>query len=203
MLDDMTTDAFLNALRCFIAIRGAVRLIRCDQGSNFVGGSNELEAAIKEVDSSRLGSFLSNHQCEFKFNAPHSSHVGGVWERQIRTIRNVLRATIDLCPGRLDDASLRTLLYEAMAIVNSRPLTPVDASDPFADPPLTPNHLLTMKPNVPLPPPGKFLKEDMYARKRWRRVQYLLEQFWSPWAKEYISNLHQRQKWRTLEGTCK
>lgn len=36
MLDGMTTDAFINALRCFIAIRGAVSEIRCDQGSNFV-----------------------------------------------------------------------------------------------------------------------------------------------------------------------
>ncbi|WAR20844.1 hypothetical protein MAR_014818 [Mya arenaria] len=33
---------------------------------------------------------------------------GGVWERQIRTIRNVLNSVLLLCPGRLDDASLRT-----------------------------------------------------------------------------------------------
>lgn len=29
MLDDMSTDAFINGLRCFIAIRGAVRYIKC------------------------------------------------------------------------------------------------------------------------------------------------------------------------------
>lgn len=43
MIDDMTTDAFINGLRCFIAIRGAVRQIRCDQGSNFLGAKNEFE----------------------------------------------------------------------------------------------------------------------------------------------------------------
>lgn len=37
MLDDLTTDAFINALRGFIAIRGNVRQLRCDQGTNFVG----------------------------------------------------------------------------------------------------------------------------------------------------------------------
>ncbi len=37
MLDDLTTDAFINALRGFIAIRGHVRQLRCDQGTNFVG----------------------------------------------------------------------------------------------------------------------------------------------------------------------
>ena len=37
MLDDLTSDAFINTLRSFIAIRGAVRQIKCDQGTNFVG----------------------------------------------------------------------------------------------------------------------------------------------------------------------
>ena len=127
--------------------------------------------------------YLEKNQCELVwelvFNTPHASHRGGVWERQIRTVKNVLRSTIDLCPSRLDDASLRTLMYEAMAIVNSRPLTPVETSDPCSEPPITPNQLITMKTSTPLPPPGQFVKEDMYARKRWRRIQYLSEQFWS------------------------
>lgn len=42
MLDDMTTDAFINGLRCFIAIRGAVPQIQCDQGSNFIGAKTNL-----------------------------------------------------------------------------------------------------------------------------------------------------------------
>lgn len=36
MIDDLTTDSFINALRAFIAIRGNVRQLRCDQGTNFV-----------------------------------------------------------------------------------------------------------------------------------------------------------------------
>ncbi|KAK3519921.1 hypothetical protein QTP70_007773 [Hemibagrus guttatus] len=110
MLDDMTTDAFINGLRYFIDIRGAVRRVWCDKGSNFVGAKNELSDSLK-----------------------------------------------------LDDASLRTFFYEAMAIVNSRPLTVDNLSDPGSPQPLTPNHLLTMKPVEALPPPGKFIKEDLYA----------------------------------------
>ena len=52
-----------------------------------------------------------------------------------------------------------------------------------------------MKPRAPLPPPGNFVSEDIYLRKRWRRVQYLTQQFWSRWRKEYVSSLIQRQKW--------
>lgn len=119
----MSTDAFINGLRCFIAIRGAVRQIRCDQGSNFIGAKDEFAKAIKEIDTNRLVTFLAEKQCDFVFNASHSSHTGGVWERQIRTVRSVLHSTLSLSSGRLDDSSLRTFFYEAMAIVNNRPLT--------------------------------------------------------------------------------
>jgi len=105
----------------------------------------------------------------------------------------VLNSTVVLAGTHLDDASLRCLFYEAMLIINSRPLTAV-ISDPSLEP-ITPNHLITIKSTAPLPPPGKFVKEDIYARKRWRRVQYLMEQFWSRWSREYLQNLSERQKW--------
>ena len=102
MLEDMSTDSFINALRCFIAIRGAVHQIRSDRGSNFTGAKNKLGAALKELDQDKIQHFLAGAQCEFLFNAPSSSHAGGVWERQIRTVRNVLNVTLKTSAGRLD-----------------------------------------------------------------------------------------------------
>ena len=190
-LDDMTTDAFINSLRCFIAIRGPAKEIRCDQGSNFIGASSEFEQAVKPD----LEKFLYTKECKFNFSAPASSHANGVWERQIRTVRAVLSATLGLGPNRLDDSLLRTFFYEAMYVVNSRPLSPSSLGDPLSEPPLTPNHFLTMKTFIARPPPGIFVREDLVARKRWKRVQFLLEQFWSKWKKEYITGLQVRQKW--------
>ena len=195
MLDDMSTDAFINGLRCFMAIRGSVRHLRSDQGSNFIGAKNEFSGRISE---SQVVSYCAEKQCDFIFNAPSSSHTGGVWERQIRTIRNVMNAVLLLCPGRLDDSSLRTLFYEVMLIINSRPLTVSDISDPSAPEPLTPNHILTGKSDVPPPPPGHFVREDLFTRKRWRRVQYLCEQFWTRWQREYLNSIALRQKWHTV-----
>ncbi|KAL6479864.1 hypothetical protein MHYP_G00108970 [Metynnis hypsauchen] len=203
MLEDVTTDAFINALRCFIAIRGAVRQIRSDQGTNFVGAKNELTKTLKEVDKDRLTAYLAEKQCDFTMNVPDASHMGGVWERQIRTVRSVLSWVLSQSAGRLDDASLRTFFYEAMSIVNSRPLTTDNINDPKGLEPLTPNHLLTMKACVPLPPPGKFVAEDLYAKKRWRRVQYLTEQFWGRWRKEYLTNITLRQRWQSPRRNVK
>ena len=195
MLDDMTTDAFINALRCFIELREAVRQLRSDQGSNFVGAQHELKEALKEIKHERLQTYLADQGCDFVMNVPHASHMGGVCERQIRTIRSVLNAILHQSGGRLDSASLRTFFYEAMAIANGRPLTVNNLGDPCGPEPLTPNHLLTMKSKVILPPPGDFVKEDVYARKRWRRVQYLANEFWARWRKEYLANLQPRQRW--------
>ncbi|KAL4230450.1 hypothetical protein ACF0H5_010832 [Mactra antiquata] len=193
MLDDMSTDSFINSLRCFIAIRGAVRQLRSDQGSNFIGAKNEFLKG--RVDTDKLTSFLAEKQCDFLLNVPDASHTGGVWERQIRTVRDVLNSILGNFPGRLDDLSLRTVFYEVMSIVNCRPLTVSEIDDPKTLEPLTPNHILTSKCNVPYPIPGEYVKEDMYLRKRWRRVQYLLEQFWSRWKKEYMAQISLRQQW--------
>ncbi|KAI4884818.1 hypothetical protein NFI96_007752, partial [Prochilodus magdalenae] len=152
VLDDLSTDAFLNALRCFISIRGHVSQLHSDQGTNFVGAKMEFLKLMKEMDQERVKEL----GCSFVMNPPASSHMGGVWERQIRTIRNVLTSVLDQSARRLDSSSLRTFMYEAMAIVNSRPLTLEYINDPAGPEPLTPNHILTMKSTIIAPPPGEF-----------------------------------------------
>ena len=49
--------------------------------------------------------------------------MGGVWERMIRSVRNVLDALLRSNALQLDDESLRTLMCETEAVVNNRPLT--------------------------------------------------------------------------------
>lgn len=61
------------------------------QRTNFIGAKNEFQ---KAVDKERICSFLSKKQCEFVFNAPSASHTGGVWERQIKNVRNILNGIL-------------------------------------------------------------------------------------------------------------
>ena len=189
----LDTDAFINALRRFLSIRGPMRTLRCDQGSNFVGGINQLQNAISLVDNEAVKQFLLENSCDYLFNPPHASHQGGVWERQIRSVRSVLNVLLGSNGHQLDDDGLRTLMYEVANIVNSRPLSAV--GDPSSPIPLSPNMLLTMKSNVVLPPPGEFCDSDVYSRKRWRRVQHLANAFWERWKKEFVIQLQQRKKW--------
>jgi len=82
--------------------------------------------------------------------------MGGVWERQIRTIRKVRRAVLG--QQILNDESLNTLKCQVEAIISGRPMTVIldDARD-FE--PLIPNHLLSLRSGPELPP-GLFVKYD-------------------------------------------
>ena len=188
----MSTDSFLNALRRFISHRGKVCEPKSDQGTNFIGAKNKLAAALKELDTTPVKEYLSSQDCDwidFNLNTPHASHMGGIWERQIRTTRSVLSSLLLQHGTQLDDEALRTLMTDAERIVNCRPLTVENLSDPLASEPLTPNHQLTLKTQVVLPPLGKFESLDQYSHKRWRRVQYLANQLWLRWQKEYCAQL--------------
>ena len=192
MLDDMSADSFINALRCMIAVRGQVRTLVSDQGTNFKGAATELQKALEEMDDGKLKDFLSQNMIEFRFNAPSASHTGGVWERHIRTIRSILNTMLAKLTHPPDSATLRTFLYEAMAVMNGRPLSQGTLHDPMSDKPLTPNDILLMKTSVIVPPPGQF--DDQYPRKRWRYVQSLITQFWNKWRQQYMLELQARQK---------
>jgi len=110
----------------------------------------------------------------------------------IRSVRKILSAL--LTQQTVTDEGLATVMVEVESIMNSRPLTPV-VLDPDGEEPLTPNHLLLMRgsPNLP---PGDFSSTDMYSRKRWRQVQYLANQFWVRWKREYLQTMQSRQKWQ-------
>ena len=197
VLESMDASSFICALRRFFALRGPASVLRCDRGTNFVGGKSEFDAALKEMDQKKIERYAKEEGCEWVMNPPHASHFGGVWERQIGTIRRVLDAMFaQLGSTQLSHELLVTLMAEVTAIVNARPITPIpsDADDPR---PLSPAMLLTMKTRPLGPPPGNFLPSDLYARRRWRRIQYLADQFWVRWRREYLQSLQRRRKWNT------
>ncbi|XP_035986832.1 uncharacterized protein LOC118560169 [Fundulus heteroclitus] len=193
VLSSLDTDSFINGLRRFIARRGQVLEIRSDNGTNFVGAERELRKAIEKLNHKLINDVLLQKNVKWVFNPPAASHHGGAWERLIRSVRKVLNSILKT--QTLDEEGLVTVFCEAESIVNSRPITKAstDLQDLEA---LTPNHLLLLK-TQPLLPPGVFEKEDLYARRRWKQVQYMADLFWKRWVKEYLPELQERQKWNT------
>ena len=86
----MTSSSFINALRRFVAIRGNVKSFRSDRVTNFVGATDSLKIDTINVEEEKVKTFLYNQGTVWIFNPPHSSHMGGVWERMIGIARRIL-----------------------------------------------------------------------------------------------------------------
>ena len=186
---DMSTDSFILALRRFRARRGNPKVIRSDNGTNFVGAERELREALQRLDQLKITNELSANSIEWKFNPPIAPWMGGAMESMVKLTKRALRSTMK--DRMFTEESLHTLLLEVEATLNSRPLTSVsdDLNDFEA---LTPNHFLLGRasPNHPI------ITEDSCLRRKWRQVQTSLNLFWSRWIKEYLPSLNERTKWR-------
>ncbi|XP_067036320.1 uncharacterized protein [Acropora muricata] len=121
--NSLKTDAFINALRRFICRRGPFRQLRSDQGANFVGARTELAQVLAEMDQEKIRTKLLEEQCDgisFKMNVPAASHMGRLGTSNKISAKRPL--TLLQKNGKAVSAeSLRTLMCEAEAIVNSRP----------------------------------------------------------------------------------
>ncbi|XP_067932950.1 uncharacterized protein [Watersipora subatra] len=202
LLEDLSSDALINALRCFMAVRGPVNTIHCDNGTNFVGAKNELYRH-SQIANRELQNYLEDNSITFKFNSPDASHQGGSWERLIRSVRAVLNGMSLKYSKRLDSQTLRTAFFEAASIINSRPITAMGINNP-EEHILTPNHLLTMKTKQLLaPPPRNFSPDEIYGRKRWKMAQQFAEEFWTIWKAEYLQQMQIRQKWTNIQRNIK
>lgn len=75
----MDSDAYLMALRWFIARRGTPAELWSDQGTNFKGAERELREAFANMVPV-LQQQLARQKIKFHFNPPVAPHFGGVWE---------------------------------------------------------------------------------------------------------------------------
>ncbi|KFD47056.1 hypothetical protein M513_12044 [Trichuris suis] len=117
--------------------------------------------------------------------------MGGVWEALIRSVKRALNVVLQR--QALTDEILLTAMAHVECIINGRPLThvPSESGDPQA---LTPNHLL-MGRAVPDLAPEIITGGEVSLKKRWRHAQFLANQFWKRWVKEYLPALIGRKKW--------
>lgn len=199
-LDSLETDSFINGFLRFAARRGYPTKVWSDNGTNLVGARQELRSCLRQLDRDKVIRCARRNEVEWIFNPPHASHQGGVWERMIRTLRKILVALLNASPVTMTDEVLQTILCDIESIVNSRPIT--KCSDDVDDAtPLTPNHMLILQSNLPLPW-GNFVLSDIY-RRRWKHVQHVSTQFWRRWLREYLPQLQLRSKWLKIERNLK
>ena len=93
LLGSMDLDVFLLALCRFISSRGKPFEIKADRGTNFRAGDRELKQCFQAMEP-KLQEHLANQQIAFNFNPTGAPHFGGVWEREIRSVKTALRVIL-------------------------------------------------------------------------------------------------------------
>ncbi|XP_049872391.1 uncharacterized protein LOC126371185 isoform X4 [Pectinophora gossypiella] len=108
LVESLSTNSFIMALRRFIARRGRIQVIYTDNGTNFQGTANLLNNVDwKEVE---VTTAVLPQPIKWKFIPPASPWWGGWWERLVRVMKEMLRRILG--KASLSWIELTTLLCE-------------------------------------------------------------------------------------------
>lgn len=190
LVSDLSSSAFLAALRRMAARRGAPSHIYSDNGTNFVGSNKVLNREYLDLQATLDSSFYSaitDMKVQWHFNAPGWPSAGGLWEAAVKSLKYHLKRVIG--EQKLTFEEYSTLLSQLEACLNARPLCPL-TEDPEDMEYLTPAHFLASGPTLTI------IETERDLRTRWQLTQKIFEDVWKKWQSEYLSQLSTRSKWR-------
>ncbi|GJQ77806.1 hypothetical protein Trydic_g4703, partial [Trypoxylus dichotomus] len=84
LVGNLSTEAFLAALKRFVARRGSISNIYSDNGTQFIGANTELKKLLKQLQTQtqteQVKAYMAHNGTRWHFIPPRSPHFGGLWE---------------------------------------------------------------------------------------------------------------------------
>ncbi|XP_055526886.1 uncharacterized protein LOC129719516 [Wyeomyia smithii] len=112
----LSTQSCLMAIRRFSSKRGTPDHIFSDNATCFHGANTVMTKEIKKIHK-ECAERVTSSITAWHFNPPGTPHMGGVWERMVRSVKEALRVLDD--GRRLTDEILFTALAEAEDLFNT------------------------------------------------------------------------------------
>ncbi|GFY25395.1 integrase catalytic domain-containing protein [Trichonephila clavipes] len=138
LVNNLTTETFLIALRRFISRRGLYSKILTNNAKTFKRSDLELKNLRKVISDPSVKAFYASHKIYWQFIMERAPWWGGFYGSLIRKVKLALRKTVGTTLFRDE---LETLLIEIEGVLNSRPLTYIFSE--FNEPePLTPFYMI-------------------------------------------------------------
>ena len=192
LVTELSTEAFLAALRRMISRRGHISHIFSDNATNFIGANRELKILVDLNKDPAMIKELDDMSVKWHFIPARSPHFGGIWEINVKAVKYHLSRIIGLQTYTFE--AFYTTLTQIEAIINSRPITPL-SSDPNDLKALTPAHFLIGR-SLNALPDDEFSDKPLPACSRYKHAQQMAHHFWQRWHKDYLNTMQQRIKWR-------
>ncbi len=170
--ESYSTEAFLLALRRFMALYGAPKRFQSDQGTQLVAASRQ----VKVWDWARVRHQADGVGAEWHVVPTGGQHFNGQAEQMIGILKKCLDGT--LAGKRCTMGELGTIVAEAAQMVNSRPIAP-NTGDPESGGPITPLHLLLGSASVEVPQVR--FNEMPKLTQRLQFIEEAKKQFWTKW----------------------
>ena len=142
---DLSTEGFLAALCCFVTHRGCpstlvMILIMAPISS---GAQKELKHLYNVINAPNMQNdvdYCTAHHIQWTHTLARSPHFGGLWEAAVKSMKQLFTKIVG--PHNLFMDELYFLTVEIEAVLNSRPLTPLDSSPDDGIDVLKPGHFL-------------------------------------------------------------
>ncbi|GFT75610.1 integrase catalytic domain-containing protein [Trichonephila clavipes] len=142
---DLTTEAFIAALKRLCARRGRISTLMSDNATNFKGAAAELNRFIKLIcnKNETLANYFASEAIQWKFIPPRSPNFGGLWEAGVKSFKQYLYRT--LVNSKITFEEFETMIIQIEGILNSRQLVPLsDNINEYEV--LTPGHFIIGRP---------------------------------------------------------
>lgn len=195
---DMSSQSFICALKRFIARRGIPTCLYTDNATNFKGSKSELNDLYKMFQNEKCYSdifnYVSSNHIEYKFTVPLASHMGGIYEAGIKSVKYLLKR--HLFSTKLTYEFLYTVLLQIECILNSRPLYPL-TDLPYDLTCLTPAHFIIGTALTDLPEPN-VLDFNESRINVYQKIMQIKQKFWKQFYFNYLSELQTRNKWHKV-----
>lgn len=193
----LSTAEFVMAFENFTARRGIPALLYTDNGTNFIGAEKEIKRLNRQMfeQNNALTRLFSEKHIEFRTIPARASHMGGIWERAVGSVKYHLRRVLK--DTKLNARHFDHVLKQIEACLNSRPLWNVSPEIDDTEV-LTPSHFFNFQAINTLPRPD-VMHIPLNRLDQYQYLYRLYNSFWRVWNKEYLHQLQARVKWHKQE----
>ena len=195
ILDSLTTEAFVRAMRLQFAEFGVAKSVRLDNYRSHIRMANEVASLYESQMMSDAIKKFSDKGIKWSWSSVSQPSTNGIIERMVRCTKECIKKTIHR--RLLTREELHLFIKEARRVINNRPLTQVHHGSMDDNIAICPNHLLYghLLEGLPMAANTDLKSRSKSLSKLWNERQKASKKFTELFTDQYLSEIRKFTKW--------